>query len=393
MKKPSARPTKTNKEEGLSSEDLKRQYEEMQKSGGIQGYTIDGLDFYKPRDGENCIRVVPPIEIKELRYYAKEVFFHDNVGINNAMFLCLKKMFSKACYTCGLLSPELWDEDEDLARSYYPRDRFLMWVLDLKADDPEKLLLWSCAKTLAKEIIGQSRKRDTDTVIDVSDIDSGVAVYFDKSGQRLQTKYTNVQIGDEPIPIEPDTLEQREKFEDILILPTYKDVEQESINTEPEAEDYEAPEPEEPKEPEGEDLNGMNRDELKAMIKNDNLDVKVFKSMSDQGIREKIMDALDSRAKEEPEELEEEPEEPESTSFLEEMNRDELKMMIKNDGLDIKIYKSMSDGDIIEKIKEAEGTSRSEPEEELEDDEMEKKKQAAKKKIKDAIVKNKEKRK
>lgn len=388
MKRPNPK-----KKKGLSTEDLKKQYEESQSFGRRAGYTVSDVDVFKPRDGENCIRIVPPIELHEIKSYSIEAWVHFSVGINNTAFLCRKEMQRKRCYICEQATPELWEEDEEKAKSYWPGPpRRLIWICDLKSDEPEKLLLWSCPSTLYKEILGQSRKRDQDIMIDVSDEDSGVPVYFDKHGKGLRTKYSNVQLGEEAIPLDESVLDQRRTFEDAIIISEYKEVKQEFLNTEEEgSEDYNAEE--EPEEPEPEEegnelktytdqLDGLDRAELKLHIKSEGLSVKVFKSMSDDDIREKIRE-IESSEEEEPEPEEEEPE---NTSFLDEMNRDELKMMIKNDGLDIKVFKNMSDEDIREKIRGETGNPEEEPEG---DTELEDKKEAAKAKIKAAIAKNK----
>jgi SAP domain-containing protein len=80
-----------------------------------------------------------------------------------------------------------------------------------------------------------------------------------------------------------------------------EDVEEEDIEDEAEED-----------EDEGVDLDEMSRAELKAFIKEEELDVKVLKSDSDDDIRAKISEFLEEDEEEEAEEDEEEDEEPEA---------------------------------------------------------------------------------
>lgn len=109
----------------------------------------------------------------------------------------------------------------------------------------------------------------------------------------------------------------------------------------------------EPEEPEGDeegdeeiDLDEMDRPELKKLIKERELGIVVKQSMSDDDIREAIAEALNDD--EEPEEPEaEEPEEPEEDEIdLDELDRKELKKLIKDQGLEIKVFQSTSDDDL-----------------------------------------------
>lgn len=207
------------------------------KGGRIQwgfGKSIikEDVERFFPREGENCIRIVQPLEVAMLKYYGMEISFHRNVGPNNDQFLCNKRMRRLYCHIDAQQSDDLWKSNPDLAKSYYPSDAVLMWVLDLKEEDPAKrniIKAWCAPVGLAEEILGQSHKRESDVYIDVSHPVNGRNVYFTKkkTGKAAyQVEYVTVQIAETGVPLDESVANQRQPFEQILIWPDPKDVEE-----------------------------------------------------------------------------------------------------------------------------------------------------------------------
>ena len=295
--------------EGIDQESMKERDEAKGKkySGGAprQGYIRNDVAMYIPAVGQqgektlNQVRIVQPLEIKDLKYYGFDVHFHRDVGIDNAMYLCLKRMFGKACPICELQTSELWDSDPDIAKKYYPDWRVLMWVLDLKEEDEEKLgqvLLWSCPRSLAEEILGQSHKPGTGVYLDVSHPTKGRAVFFSRSGKGIQTEYTSVQVDDEELELSEDLLDQMLTFLEVLITPTYAEVKA--------AHDGYSQQQLEPEEPEvaGDEFDTMDRLALKGYIDEGNLSIRSRKDWSDDDLRDAIREVVGpaNRGEEEP---------------------------------------------------------------------------------------------
>jgi len=289
----------------VTQDALKRKEEQFRKGDVRRGYIVDDVEMYIPREGANVIRIVPPLEVSELAYYGLDVHFHRNVGLNNDYFLCLKRMYGKPCYVCEQQTSQLWEEDRDLAKSYFPDHRVLMWVLDLGSDDSEKLLLWSCPRTLAEEILGQSHKKSADVYLDISDPFDGRKVFFDRIGQGRQTKYKNVQIDEEPFPLDEGLVEQLRSFSEILIVPTYEEVRDamEGMSLEGEEEGIEehglgaAEEGEE----EEIDLDAMDREGLEALFfeLGGSADQDELEEMGDDDLRQLILELDSSQEQEE----------------------------------------------------------------------------------------------
>jgi|GEM_PF-6020863 len=223
-------------QEGLKKRDGNRG--ERWQGESRKGYLKSGIDGYVPPEGENCIRIVQPLEVEDLEYYGFEVHFHRNVGEDGGMMLCSKRMhktfqeaypeeevpFNRNCTECAKQTAELWENNPDEAKSYYPDWRILMWVLDLNGDDPDKLLLWSCPKSLAEEVLAQSHKKGTEVYIDLSHPETGVKVFFDREGQgKTGTSYSGVQVSSDEYPLDDSIAEQLKMFKDLLIYPGEED--------------------------------------------------------------------------------------------------------------------------------------------------------------------------
>jgi hypothetical protein len=166
-----------------------------------------------------------------------------------------------------------------------------------------------------------------------------------------------------------DTDEYRPKVAKLLPLP--EDAEEpEDEPDEPEAEAEAEPEEE------AVDLDALDRDELKKLIKEEQLgtlaELGITKATTDDEIREIIAEKLggeeeEPEAEDEPEEEEPEPEEEEEPEAepepeddgLDELDRDALKKLIKTEDLgslaDLGINKATSDDEIREKIREKRG--------------------------------------
>jgi len=139
------------------------------------------------------------------------------------------------------------------------------------------------------------------------------------------------------------------------------------------------------------DLKKLDRSELKKLIKSEGLEITVMKNMSDNDIRKLIYqemaaeEAEEEEPEEETEEEEEETEEEETEEETEEeeeeendvdmsdkfdkMDRSELKKYNSENDLDVKVLKSMSDDDLRNALRKADGESSSEEEPEVNDEE------------------------
>jgi len=306
---------------GVSQEKMQKRAEMKDSrygSGARKGYLDNELyKSFIPRDGQNKLRIVPPLEVEQLEWYGMEVRFHRNVGLAKDYYLCLLRMGLGPCPICELQTKELWDEDADLAKTYYPDHRVLVWVCDLMADNPYKeVLLWSCPIGLAYDIHNVAQDKETGRFIDIMDPVKGAAVFFAREGKGLRTKYTGVQVGRSAVPLPDSVASQLKPFADLLVVPEYDEVKaamdytaaatwDKKAEDKPKSDETPAAwEPDSRAEPEQEAesvgrtlLDGMSRDELKAFKVKHKAEIKELQftiqaAWSDSVLKEKLLAAL-----------------------------------------------------------------------------------------------------
>lgn len=302
------------------SQQTMKQRSEQKPGGGWKGKGYLHNELYKayaPRDGQNKLRIIPPLEVGKLEWYGLDVFIHRNIGLNKDIYLCLKSMrLGERCPVDELQTKELWDEDPDLAKTYYPERRCLIWVLDLLLEDPFKeIMLWSAAAGTIYDVHNVAQDPETGRFIDIMDPKTGLAINFKKEGKGKMTKYSAIQIGRTPVPLTDSVLAQRLPYADLLIVPTYDEVKEamsfsataawkEEGSTDSGAQDaatktgkYESEVEAEAEEPSGTKLDSMTRDQLKAFKVQNKGEIKelnftIQAKWSDEELKNQIMAAL-----------------------------------------------------------------------------------------------------
>lgn len=236
---------------GLSSKKLKERDEKKgthyQAPGDRISYIKKGvIKMFVPKEGENRLRIIQPMEVEEIGFYGLEMHFHRSVGDEGEPlfgdYLCCARMKNllrdaykgievpNSCFVCKQQTSELWDDNADLAKTYYPDRRMWLFVQNLKADDPEEILLWSAPWTLHEEIVSRSSDVETGAYVDVSCPVEGVPVSFERTGMGKLTKYTNVQIFKKSAPLTEELAAQRIYFKDALVIPADDSVERAFMN-------------------------------------------------------------------------------------------------------------------------------------------------------------------
>lgn len=192
------------------------------------------VKLFKPRDGENIVRILPatwgaqPYTNAELDKMPEEdlrrlqdeddrwgvewyitVWIHYGVGPDNGMYLCRAKMLDERCPICEAAKAT---RDPDEADQLQPSKRALAWVVDRDAEK-EGPQLWPMPWTKVRgEIYARSTNKKDGTPIlpDGRPPDyEGYDVIFNKTGKEDRTNYTGVEIDRDPSPICED--EKREE--------------------------------------------------------------------------------------------------------------------------------------------------------------------------------------
>lgn len=182
------------------------------KGGGgmYDSVTLPDIPSFKVKEGESCIRILPPGWEDTDRWgdgWDIEVFLHYGVGPDNSRYLCLDKMKNEPCPVCEARLKAVDKEESDQMR---PRGVNLCWVIDR---DNEKAgpQVWFIPKTLYREINTRSVDKKNDTPILIDDPEEGYDVVFHRAGTTMtNTKYTGVEVSRDATPLNDDQkLEQR----------------------------------------------------------------------------------------------------------------------------------------------------------------------------------------
>ena len=213
------------KESLKAAYDSRGKYPDKNNSKTIFSATGDGA-FWKVTDKAHKVRLLPAHPDDNLNFYGLTVHIHQNVGVNNDQYLCLKRMKSSLCPICEQQA-ELWDTEPEMAKDLYPQTRYLVWVVDLSLSvDKQVAQVWSCPRTAMDDILGVSYKKATDEILNLVNIDDGIAIYFDREKKPNTTfsVYKNFQLDDSPTVAKDEWLEGILPFTEVIEYASYEEV-------------------------------------------------------------------------------------------------------------------------------------------------------------------------
>lgn len=190
-----------------------------------------GVQQFKAKVGTNFLDLIPPTDTEV--YFGVPIFVHYNLGPNSSdAYLCpnmmkdvLQKRASvmkeeklkerliaiiegipKRCPACerrDQLKAAEADEDVVKALTCFP-PRYLFMAVDVSSPDEEKKgpQIYDAPKTVNDEVLGLSRDRRTGEVIDITDLDKGKTLIFDRKGKGAHdTRYSAFELENrDPIP-------------------------------------------------------------------------------------------------------------------------------------------------------------------------------------------------
>lgn len=157
------------------------------QSGGIfDSYLSSEVQVFKPKDGENVVRIMPPSwpEKDDEKWgdgWDIQIFLHYSVGPDNATYLCLDKMRGEKCPVCEARRGAT-DKERDQIK---PQGRWLCWVIDR---DNEKAgpQVWSMPVTVFREINLRSVDKKHNTPIPIDDPEEGYDFAFSIEKQKIK---------------------------------------------------------------------------------------------------------------------------------------------------------------------------------------------------------------
>lgn len=195
-----------------------------QKGGEFDGFIRDDYKTWSPKKGSNSVRILPPT-YEDPDHYGINVFVHYNVGPNKSAVLCLQQMRNQRCPICEARTKALKLGDEEEAGGLRATKRVLVWILD-RNDEQRGPMLWGMAYTLDKDFCALAKDPQTGEISPLDHPDDGYDIFFDKSGDGLQTQYGGKKLARRPSSVAEEHLDYVEErpLTDCLIWRTYEEV-------------------------------------------------------------------------------------------------------------------------------------------------------------------------
>jgi hypothetical protein len=158
-----------------------------QRGGDFDSMFKSGVKMFKPRDGKNMIRILPPTWDGN-DHYGYEIWCNYGIGVDDQSYLSLSKMKNEKDPLAEARKLAERKGDHKLADSLTPKKRVLMYIID-RNNEEEGPQLWSAPWTVDKDFCNISYDEDTREVIMVDDPEEGCDIRFYKEGTGKTTKY------------------------------------------------------------------------------------------------------------------------------------------------------------------------------------------------------------
>lgn len=179
------------------------------KSGLYDSIFKQGFDTYRPKQGDNLIRYLPPTW-DDSDHYGYTAFVHRNIGPDNATYLCPRKMLNKPCPICEAQKEAKDAGEGEEATALTTSERIISWVVDRDADDPEKPLIYDTSWTQDRDIVSLCVNERTGEILMIDHPDKGYDVTIKRTGTGLRTKYFGYAISRDDCPINDSEKVQEE---------------------------------------------------------------------------------------------------------------------------------------------------------------------------------------
>lgn len=190
-----------------AAEDAKKR-STMGGAGDYDKILKDHIKMWKPNDGDNRIRILPPTW-RDAKHFAFDVWVNYGIGPDRGSYISLSKMKDEADPIAEELqrardsAREGDKEDEKYIKDLTPKRRELIYLVD--RDNPKDgVQAWAMPWTLGRDIVRVSIDRETGEVLPIDDPENGYDVDFTKSGQKDRTEYGGVSIARRSSPLGRD---------------------------------------------------------------------------------------------------------------------------------------------------------------------------------------------
>ena len=176
-------------------------------TSGRDSFVSGDVQFFTPADGPNTIRILPPPPDAEWRHYGFTIFAHNDIGADEAQYLCRSKMLNEPCACCEERDRASGAGEDDLVDALYARQSTLIYVIDRKNEDKGPLL-WRISagskKSMDTRLLNLCIDPATGEVLSVDNPEEGYDLSFVRVGKGRDTTYTGHQFSRRPSPLSDD---------------------------------------------------------------------------------------------------------------------------------------------------------------------------------------------
>lgn len=167
------------------------------------------VTMFKPSSGDNNVRILPATW-ENPDHYGYDMYVHYGVGPDRSSYLSLWKHHGQPDPIDEASAAAARDGNDKLERELRATRRVAVWLIDRAEEDKGPQLWLSPATSFDRDVITQSRDRQTGEVLAVDDPENGYDIFFHKSGEKLATKYEGVSVArrSTPLHIDPATKER-----------------------------------------------------------------------------------------------------------------------------------------------------------------------------------------
>src|ERR1700744_5730799 len=168
----------------------KRSKDDLKERANMKGGNFDTIfkskfKQWKPKDGKNRIRILPP-SWGDARHYGLDIFVNYSIGPDNQSYLSLSKHGKGDDPIAEARREAQRDGDKDYAKALNFSQRILYWIID-RNDEEEGPLLWAAPFTFDKSLANLCIDEDTKEVIEIDKDEEGNDVRFYREGTMLNT--------------------------------------------------------------------------------------------------------------------------------------------------------------------------------------------------------------
>uniref|UniRef100_A0A6M3K1K7 Bacteriophage T4 Gp32 single-stranded DNA-binding domain-containing protein n=2 Tax=viral metagenome TaxID=1070528 RepID=A0A6M3K1K7_9ZZZZ len=170
-------------------------------------------DFFKPKEGPNKIRILPPWSKSGLWF--KEATLHYGLNDDSGRergYPCLKQ-FDKDCPICAKIEElkEGGTEDKEMAKRIGPRTKFYANVLDRKTGG---VLIWGFSRKTLGVLLGYDS--DKEDYGDITNPESGFDVVVERTGTTKNDTRYQIRCKPKPSEVDMDTVDLHDLDKEVI---------------------------------------------------------------------------------------------------------------------------------------------------------------------------------